>query len=383
MIRKKILIVGMLDSVHLYRWLSQFRDSSIDFLIFPSKKHKRIHAGTRQLLQAKSDANYSLATFRFSRIFHGYLDFLFFFLMSKLINVDLRALFLRRVLGKEVFTYIHALEIQGAGYLIEHATRGRRDSYRVILTNWGSDIYFYRDQPEHQQRIRSALEMADYYSAECHRDYELAREFGFKGIELPCIPNAGGFLNLDQCHSSKTSERKNVVAKAYGGQFGRGDLVIESIKLAFNKVPYFTAFLYSVTDDLLQEVIELSEQFPGRIEFSSRKSPLSQAEMKVLFKRSRIYLGASRSDGISTSFLEALNFGCYPIQTDTSCAADWKKLGAVASVVPQNVSIITDELIRSLTDDELVDSAQKLNVEVSKQHLSFEKVKAIALTFYN
>jgi hypothetical protein len=81
--------------------------------------------------------------------------------------------------------------------------------------------------------------------------------------------------------------------------------------------------------------------------------------------------------------LEALNFGCYPIQTDTSCAGDWKKLGAVASVVPQNVSIITDELIRSMTDDDLVDSAQKLNLEVSKQHLSFEKVKAIALSFYN
>lgn len=373
----------MIDSVHLYRWLSQFQNSPIDFSIFPSKKHKNIHPGTQKLLQMKSDANYSLATFSFSKKCHGYLDFLFFYMTSRLIKVDLRALFLRRVLGKESFTYVHALEIQGAGYLIELAARGRTDSYRLILTNWGSDIYFYQDQPEHQQRIRSALKMADYYSAECRRDYDLAREFGFQGIELPCIPNAGGFVNLDQFDSTKTSERKNVAAKAYGGQFGRGDLVIESIRLAFSKVPDFTAFLYSVTDDLLEEVVELTQQFPGRIEFSSRKNPLSQAEMKVLFQRSRIYLGASRSDGISTSFLEALNFGCYPIQTDTSCAGDWKKLGAVASVVPQNVSIITDELIRSMTDDDLVDSAQKLNLEVSKQHLSFEKVKAIALSFYN
>jgi hypothetical protein len=105
--------------------------------------------------------------------------------------------------------------------------------------------------------------------------------------------------------------------------------------------------------------------------------------MNELFKRSRIYLGASRSDGISTSFLEALNFGCYPIQTDTSCAGDWEKLGAIASIVPQNVSIVADELIRSLTDDALVDSAQNQNMEVSKEYLSFEKVRAIATTFYN
>jgi glycosyltransferase involved in cell wall biosynthesis len=208
-------------------------------------------------------------------------------------------------------------------------------------------------------------------------------EFGFEGVDLPCIPNAGGFVTLDKFDSTQASERKNVAAKAYGGQFGRGDIVIESIRLAFNVVPHFTAFLYSVTDDLLQEVIDLTRQFPGRVEFSSRKNPLSQSEMNELFNRSRIYLGASRSDGISTSFLEALNFGCYPIQTDTSCAGDWEKLGAVASIVPQNVSIVTDELIRSLTDDELVDSAQIQNMEVSKQHLSFEKVRSIATTFYN
>ena len=383
MTRKKILIIGMLDSIHLYRWLSQFQDSPIDFLIFPSKKHKQIHAGTKQLLQAEAEANYSMATFKFTRKFHGYVDYLVFSVIPRFIKINLRVLFLKRVLDKQTFNFVHALEIQGAGYLIDEASRALGHSQRIILTNWGSDIYFYQDQPEHQQRIRSALEIADYYSAECHRDYELARKFGFQGVELPCIPNAGGFITMDQFDSTKASERNNVAAKAYGGQFGRGDIVIESIRLAFNAVPNFTAFLYSVTDDLLQDVIDLTQQFPGRVEFSSRKNPLSQSEMNELFKRSRIYLGASRSDGISTSFLEALNFGCYPIQTDTSCAGDWEKLGAIASIVPQKVSIVADKLIQSLIDDALVDSAQNQNMEISKEYLSFEKVRAIATSFYN
>ena len=41
--RSKILIIGMADSVHLARWLSQFIDQPIDFTIFPSSPHRRIH----------------------------------------------------------------------------------------------------------------------------------------------------------------------------------------------------------------------------------------------------------------------------------------------------------------------------------------------------
>jgi hypothetical protein len=45
------------------------------------------------------------------------------------------------------------------------------------------------------------------------------------------------------------------------------------------------------------------------------------------FANSRIYIGASRSDGISTSFLEALVLGAYPIQTNTSCGNEWVEKG--------------------------------------------------------
>ena len=36
--RRKILIIGMFDSIHLARWLSQFENEKIDFVLFPSKK---------------------------------------------------------------------------------------------------------------------------------------------------------------------------------------------------------------------------------------------------------------------------------------------------------------------------------------------------------
>jgi hypothetical protein len=280
------------------------------------------------------------------------------------------------------YDYVHALEIQGAGYLVDSLKRVGGFRFSTILTNWGSDIYFYQNLPEHRERIASALLSADYYSAECRRDYSLARDLGFKGVELPCIPNAGGFLDEDQTVSESASSRLNVVAKAYGGEFGRGDLIIAALRNAFSVIPGYTSFLYSVTDDLIEQVERLVQEFPGRVSYSSRKNPLTRLEMKSLFRRSRVYVGASRSDGISTSFLEALNHGCYPIQTDTSCAGDWKEFGAEASIVSQDVSEIQNSLIVALKDNELVDRAQIKNLTVAKDYLGSEKISKIAKSFY-
>jgi len=381
--RKRILIVAMLDSVHTFRWLSQFTDSDIDFIIFPSKKHKVIHEGTLQLVDSKQSATFRLARFGRLAKFHGYLDFLAHIVVSRTLKKDFRLKALAKLVQKNDFDYVHALEIQGAGYLVDSLKKAGEARFSTILTNWGSDIYFYQNLPEHRERIRSALLSADFYSAECRRDYSLARDLGFKGIELPCIPNAGGFLPEDQTSSEAASSRRNVVAKAYGGQFGRGDLIIAALRNAFTETPDYTAFLYSVTDDLIEQVEEFVQEFPGRVSYSSRKNPLTRTEMKSLFRRSRVYVGASRSDGISTSFLEALNYGCYPIQTDTSCAGDWKELGAAASIVSQNVSEIENNLTMALRDDELVNRAQIKNLAVANKYLGFSDIRKIALTFYS
>ena len=381
--RKRILIVAMLDSVHTFRWLSQFKDSEIDFIIFPSKKHKVIHEGTLQLIDSKNRATFSLARFGKWATFHGYLDFLTHIVMSRILSRNFRSLALLQLARKNQFTYVHALEIQGAGYLVDSLKRVGGFGFSTILTNWGSDIYFYQNLPDHKERITSALQSADFYSAECRRDYSLARSLGFQGIELPCIPNAGGFLDEDQIFSDTASSRVNVVAKAYGGEFGRGDLIITALRNVFTAIPGYTAFLYSVTDDLIERVEGLVKEFPGRVSYSSRKNPLTRSEMKSLFRRSRVYVGASRSDGISTSFLEALNYGCYPIQTDTSCAGDWKELGADASIVSQDISEIEHNLITALKDDELVDKAQIKNLALAKEYLGFERISTIAKTFYS
>lgn len=380
--RKKVLIVAMLDSVHTFRWLSQFKEAHIDFVIFPSKKYRAIHDETLKLLRSSDTAKFQLATFQKRRWLHGYLDFFFLILCSRMLKIDIRLWQLHRVFRRTSFDYIHALEIQGAGYLVDSLKRKYHFKTPFILTNWGSDIYHYENSVQHREKIISALNSATFYSAECNRDYLLAQKLGFNGIELPCIPNAGGFTIDNFSTLTRASLRTNIVAKAYGGDFGRGDITIQSIRKVFRQVSSYTAFLYSVTDDLIDEVELLVREFPGRVHYSSRRRPLSYSQMKELFSRSRVYMGASRSDGISTSFLEALNYGCYPIQTDTSCAEEWTAKGVIAAIIPQEVASMTRELLKALTDDNLVDSAQSRNFSIASKHLNFEHVRKIAQTFY-
>ena len=101
------------------------------------------------------------------------------------------------------------------------------------------------------------------------------------------------------------------------------------------------------------------------------------------FRAARVYLGCSRSDGISTSFLEALAFGCYPIQTNTSCAGEWVDLGAIASVIPTTKDAAVDALKLALADDELVNRAQKANLKIAQTFLSQEYIKKQLEHFYD
>lgn len=380
--RKLVLIVAMLDSIHTARWLSQFQDQEIDFVIVGSKKHKQLHPHLIQLLSSHGKAHFELANFRYLPRFAGYFDYLFFIFLPRFSRIDFRMKRLSTLLVKESYDYVHALEIQGAGYLVNRAIRSSGVKVKFILTNWGSDIYYFRNFEDHKKSIQSALLSATHYSAECRRDYLLARELGFTGIELPCMPNAGGFdLQLIN-NQSLASTRTSIVAKAYGGDFGRGDLVVESLSEILHRFNEATVFLYSVTDDLIEPVEELRNKFPDRVQYSGRRSPLSQGQMRELFLNSRVYIGASRSDGISTSFLEALISGCYPVQTNTACADEWIDSGAMATLVGLDVKEISNALESALTSNLLVDQAQEINKRVAESHLSSDVIRPLALTFY-
>jgi hypothetical protein len=372
----------MFDSIHAGRWLSQFTDQDIDFTLFPSKKFRKIHPKLAALLKSNKKATFSIAHPVLLPKILGYLDFLFFVQMPKFFRSNLRAQYLRKISTENEYDFVHALEIQGAGYLCDEAIT--KKDFKFILTNWGSDIFYFQHLPEHLPRIKSALAKADLYSAECQRDYELATNLGFTGNQLPCIPNGGGLVTGEILSIGiPTSTRKNIVVKTYGGTFGRGGLAIEAVGKVMESHSDLTVYFYSVTEDLLSKVLALKSKFGARANYSTLRKPISYGQLESIFAMSRIYVGCSVSDGISTSFLEALTKGVYPIQTNSSCAGEWIDKGAVASLIDLDIKQLDEALNVAITDDKAVDFAAKKNLEVANNLLTSSKITPVAQEFYS
>ena len=383
MMNKKILIIGMVDSIHLSRWLKQFEETNLTFVIYPSRKFRSINSELKKLLMSNSKANFKFITICNSKFLTGYLDYVYFEILSKLIPKIHRAKKMARLLEKEKFDYIHSVEIQSAGYLLNDISEKVIGKSKIIVTNWGSDIYYFRKFPEHSKQITRVLSIAHFYSAECKRDYDLAREFGFKGIELPCIPNAGGF-KLEQYRNkiSPTSKRNQICIKGYGGIFGRADIPLNLIIPIALEFPNIRFFIYSVTKDILPIISNFPVALKSRIKVSTIRDRLSNDQILDEFLKSRIYLGSSESDGISTSFLQALITGTFPIQTNTSCASEWISRGANASIIPLDSTLMYNKIRGALLNDQMVDNASEINFKVARKYLDYEVVKKKAFKFY-
>lgn len=373
--RKKILVIGMADSVHVYRWLSQFVDQPIDVMLFPSSPHRRIHPGIEKLLRAEAGKMTVVirpASMKWLAFPLSALDLLF--------ANRFRAGLLRRVIKKEAFDLIHTMELQHAGYLLLD-TKLAPNLPKTLVTNWGSDIYWFQQFPKHKKKIVELLGIASAYSAECHRDIGIVRNLGYSGAVLSVIPNSGGIdVSGLPKYSSSPSQRKKIVVKGYSGFVGRALTALRALEQVADCLVGYEVMIFSASRRvrLRASVLRLKHQITVRI----IRTGTPHAVMLQHFSESRIYIGISLSDGISTSLLEAMATGCYPIQTGTSCANEWLTSSSGAIVDPNDIAEISQRIREAISSDALVDQAARANAAIIRLRASTEVVSSVALEFY-
>jgi glycosyltransferase involved in cell wall biosynthesis len=235
----------------------------------------------------------------------------------------IRGLLLRRLLKRQQPDFVHALELQHGGYIAIRALEDSSIKTQFIATNYGSDIFWFQQFPKHLDRIKKLLTRADRYSAECHRDVELAKKYGFKGEVMPVFPNAGGFTK-EQLNKplTPTAERKVIAIKGYEGWVGRASVAVEALYSMTEELADFKIIFYSCNAKTIRLVKKLKLETGLNIEWHG-KGELAHTQMLDLFASARIYVGISLSDGISTSLLEAMAMGAIPVQANSSCASEW------------------------------------------------------------
>jgi hypothetical protein len=281
---------------------------------------------------------------------------------------------------------VHSLEIQHAGYLTLAATAFVKSQFPTwIVTNWGSDIYLFGKIPQHQEKIQQVLQACDYYSCECQRDVQLANDFGFNKTVLPVFPNTGGF-DLNKLAKIRgrvlTSERKIIMLKGYQHWAGRALIGLHALAECADILQGYTIVIYSAAKVVIKEAQLLSQK--TGIATHIIPHGVSHDDILSFHAQARISIGLSISDAISTSLLEAMVMGSFPIQSCTACADEWIEHGMSGMIVPaEEPEIIALWIRKALLDDELVDNAARINWQTALARLDGESLKQQAITIYN
>jgi glycosyltransferase involved in cell wall biosynthesis len=374
--RKQILVIGMADSVHLARWLYQFIDQPIDFTLFPSSPHRHIHPTLRSLIISTSHqmtVTLKPPSMRWMALPLSALDIPF--------NNFFRSQLLRRLITQHKFDLIHVLELQHAGYLLL-GTKLAPKLPKVFITNWGSDIYWFQQFPKHKQKIIQLLKIASFYSAECHRDIDIVKQLGYTGRTMPVIPNSGG-INLVDIPKDllPPSQRKKIMIKGYTGFVGKALVALKACELAADHLQGYEVVIYSASLKVRVRTLKLRHFHKIRVTILKKRTP--HHEILKHFSESRVYIGISLSDGISTSLLEAMAGGCFPIQTATSCADEWVRFNSGSIVDIKMSQDLPSALVTALKNNYLVDIESEINLKKIREFGSMSKLKTTAVGFYS
>lgn len=370
----RVLVVGMLDSIHLARWLQLFESQSLTFKIFPSSPHRRIHPELRGLLASKGPARFELAR---GAEWLG----LPAWLADQVLSNRLRATLLARLIRKESPQIVHALELQNAGYLVARALKKLAEPKpTLVLTNYGSDIFWFSRKERHRRKLSELLSMAHRYAAECSRDVALAKLLGFSGKVLPVNPNSGGFSARQLNASLPTAQaRKLILIKGYQGWVGRAHIALKAVEQISSKLRSYDIEVFSSNLSTKVLASRIARKSGLSIKAHS-KGALSHDQMMSKFSGCLVYVGVSLSDGISTSMLEAMAMGAIPVQTSSSCCDEWfQETGvAIRNIDVGEVAVGIETAIRLA----LATDAATINRDTIKSKASREKIGQQAKSFY-
>jgi glycosyltransferase involved in cell wall biosynthesis len=389
MSKKTILFVAMPNSIHTSRWIRQLIDEGWDIHLYPSilaMLNPSINGITIHSLFYKK---YGLAKVNHQNLVLKLFEKINYAILRRTMSFLpnwWQERKLARVINALQPDIIHTLEIQHAGYLVLSAKKHVKGRFPVwIVTNWGSDIFLFGRHLQHKEKIRQVLENCDYYSCECQRDVQLAKDFGFNKIVFPVFPNTGGFdlqkLGGIRCQQL-TSSRKIIMLKGYEHWAGRALVALRALADCSDALKGYTVAIYSAAPIVIKKAKLLTEK-KGIATFII-PNETSHDEILELHAQARISIGLSISDAISTSLLEAMVMGSFPIQSCTACADEWIEHGVSGMIVPAEESEIIAMWIRkALSDDNLVNNAAQINWQTALARLDDATLKQQAIAIYN
>ena len=349
--KRKILVIGVGNSPHTLRWLK-----NIDKELF------RIYLYSVYEIPGGKD----------------HLD------DKEIVFVD-KNLTMKEAIERIGPNIVHTLQTQLAAYQISELLESRKKDFLWMHSLWGSDLYFWGRFPDHREKLKKCLKHIDILLGEGKRDTPLALNLGFEGTIEESIPAFGGIDFSDDSVRRgndfvEPSKRKVISVKGYENTVGRFFVAMRALELVKEKLKGYEIHVYlaSEVSRYIAKLFEYEHGIPVKI-----IEQVPQREMYEVFLSSRINLCVSLSDGLPSSFIEGMQCGAFPIQTNTSLANEWIADGRTGFLVPPNdPQEIAKALEIALEDDQLVDLASVENYKTLRERMDQKLVQSVVKDVY-
>lgn len=391
-----IAIIAMANSVHTARWVAMIRGKWIRIIVIPVFPLDAFPELSADCVIATAEDLTLLGAGEVGLFDLNSLDWDF----AKAVDRSAGFSFLphpafpaemRRTTAHHVTTAIrlfdpdllHSMEVQNAGCLTLEAKRRLGIACPPwLLSNWGSDVFLFQKLPRHREKLVTIFGQVDACWSECRRDVGIARSLGHAGRVFDPIPASGGMhfdnlLNIGQ----PPSQRRKMLIKGYHGWAGRGMHILSAVYLAAEALRDYEILVTLPSAGMAEMVEEIASHTGIKITIAPYLP--SHHDAMVRLRECRMVVGLGISDGISTTLLESMSVGTFPILANTSCACEWVKHGRDAMIVdPHDVAGLAAAMTRAATDDLLVDNAVARNRREVRMRWDPDVNGAIALANY-
>jgi len=363
---RQILIVGMFDSPHFEKWVNELQKQKIfdRIFLFPSDSPKNKFSNN----YLKNQTTIKRFHFKVGKLS----NWAIFKTLDLLCGTKWRSLSLARSIRVFKPEIIHFHELQHGAYLFIPISNLKSHNCKIISSTWGSDILLYGQIKSHQERLSEVLVWTDVLTSEREEDLELATKLGFIGDFLAPVYITVGSEKIECGSYDSPSSRDGVIIKGYQDIPGRALNILRALDVLGGYLSNFKIYIFSadkspavkIQAELLSTKHNLSIEILGKIDNS---------DLMEYFKRSRTYVGVSISDGLSTSMVEAMIQGTFPIQSVNSAAHRFINNGINGFIVdPWDINSIVDAIKLSLSDDLLVDNAAKINKDIISKNYNLQ-----------
>ncbi len=374
--KPSVLIVGPVESPHLRSWVQAVSSDDVKVKIFPIDRPNKANLNALSTSHPNKNLKIS-AIFKFLAI-----SYYSYRILDKITKKKWRSALLKRHIKSKNVMCVNFHELQSSGYLFLAIGDYPQlvTNKTIICSSWGSDLALFGQIHSHKERLKSLLAITDVLTAERDEEEIIARSLGFKGtfhgkvyttIGASSIP-----MNLSTC-----STRKKILIKGYQNVPGRALNALKAIEICKDELQGWDIALFAASES----VTVSAELLAKSAELSIRVIPkLSKESFLEEYREARIYIGLAISDGLSTSMVEAMNYGVFPIQSLNSAASDFIENSVNGFIVdPWDIAMLACLIKKAVANDELVDNAQIQNKSVIDEKYNYQKGLVRVLGIYS